>query len=121
MAGSRLAKTPDVVSEIVQYLDPFVDDFGDEFEPITANDSDEPTIPSPANQKSLFRLACTSRTISECALDVLWNRLTTLRDLFNVFPSLQHRRVEDPTDTFHSGPIEWAFTSPDATTAADWE
>lgn len=109
MAGTRLAMNPDVVSDILQYLDPFIDGPGEEPNTTSTIGSSKGMAASLASEhrKALFSLARVSRVISECALDVLWRRLTTLRDLFNVFPSLQHRRLQDPSGTFRAGPIEW--------------
>lgn len=113
-AGARLAMNPDVVSDILRCLDPFADVPSEELQSTSITTTNSKTLtasPASVNRNTLLSLACTSRVVSECALDVLWNRLTTLRDLFNVFPSLQHRRVEDPSGTFRAGPIEWVCLS----------
>ncbi|KAH9923687.1 uncharacterized protein B0H18DRAFT_460135 [Fomitopsis serialis] len=88
MAGCRVTENRDVLREIFQHLDPFVDPFGDELPkgwPVTRYQLER--------RRTLCRAARASRAISECALDVLWKHLSTLTDLFKVIPSLQQRRA----------------------------
>lgn len=73
----------DVLREIFEHLDPYVDPFGEHLPrgwPLT-----EYTI---ERRRALARAAYVSRTMSQYALDVLWQRLTTLVDLLGVLPSL---------------------------------
>ena len=71
----------DILREIFGHLRPWVDPFGEDLPwgwPIT-----EYTL---ERRRTLARAACVSRTMSEYALDMLWERLATLNNLLDIVP-----------------------------------